>query len=77
VIALQSIDTLNTVVSDTDLAPRLDPMLPEISRILKNLTEVIKYPSFFEFMQEFVKFYAPALANFVLQILEKIINRIL
>jgi hypothetical protein len=27
VITLQSIDTLNTVVSDSDLAPRLEPML--------------------------------------------------
>jgi hypothetical protein len=28
VVTLQSIDTLNTVVSDADLAPRLEPMLP-------------------------------------------------
>ncbi len=76
-IALQSIDTLNTVVSDTDLAPRLEPMLPEISVILQNLIVVITYPSFFEFMQEFVKFYAPVLKNFVLPILEKVIGRIL
>jgi len=74
---LQSIDTLNTVVSDTDLAPRLEPMLPEISVILQNLIGVITYPSFFEFMQEFVKLYAPVLKNFVLPILEKVIGRIL
>jgi len=38
---------------------------------------MITYPSFFEFMQEFVKFYAVVLANFVLPILDRIINRIL
>ena len=34
VITLQSIDTLNTVVSDADLAPRLEPMLNQIVGIL-------------------------------------------
>lgn len=34
VITLQSIDTLNTVVSDADLAPRLEPMLNQIVVIL-------------------------------------------
>jgi hypothetical protein len=29
--------------------------------ILQNLTPAITYPSYFEFMQEFVKFYAPVL----------------
>jgi hypothetical protein len=52
-------------------------MLPEISLILQNLIGVITYPSFFEFIQEFVKFYAPVLKNFVLPILEKVISRIL
>jgi hypothetical protein len=34
VIALQSIDSLSTVVSDGDLAPRLTSILPDIVKIL-------------------------------------------
>ena len=77
VIALQSIDTLNTIVSDSDLAPRLEPMLPQIVEILNQMTPVIKYPAYFEFLSEFVKFYAVVLKQFILPILSTVINRIL
>jgi len=77
VIALQSIDTLNTVVSDSDLAPRLEPMLPRIVEILCQLTGVICYPAYFEFLSEFVKFYAVVLKDYVHSILGSVINRIL
>lgn len=61
VITLQSIDTLNTVVSDADLAPRLEPMLPQVVAILNVLTPVITHPTYFEFLLEFVKYYAVVL----------------
>jgi hypothetical protein len=77
VIALQSIDTLNTVVSDSDLAPRLEPMLPRIVEILGQLTQKITIPSYFEFLAEFVQFYAVVLQDYVLAILGTVINRIL
>ena len=38
VIALQSADTLNTIISDSDLLPRLEPHLPEILVIINDLT---------------------------------------
>lgn len=63
VIALQSIDTLCTVVSDSDLAPRLEPILPKIVEILNNLTPRINEASYFEFLTEFVKFYAVSLKD--------------
>jgi hypothetical protein len=65
VIAIQSIDTLNTVVSDSDLAPRLEIMLPRIVEILGQLTMLITYPSYFEFLSEFVKYYAVVLRHLV------------
>jgi hypothetical protein len=34
VIALQSIDTLNTIVSDKELAPRLEPLIGGIVEIM-------------------------------------------
>lgn len=77
VIALQSIDTLCTVVSDSDLAPRLEPILPRVVEILNQLTPRITYPAYFEFLSEFVKFYAVVLKDFILQILSTVIQRIL
>lgn len=43
VITLQSIDTLCTVVSDSDLAPRLNPILGDIVKILNSLTPKMSY----------------------------------
>jgi hypothetical protein len=34
VIALQSADTLNTIISDKDLIPRLEPELPRLLGVL-------------------------------------------
>lgn len=65
VITLQSIDTLCTIVSDSDLAPRLEPILPEIISILNQLTPKITYPAYFEFLGEFVKFYADNLKEHI------------
>ena len=62
-ITLQSIDTLNTVVSDADLAPGLEPMLKEIVNVLNTMTPVITYPTYFEFLSEFVKFYEVVLVD--------------
>ena len=69
VITLQSIDTLNTVVSDADLAPRLEPMLNQIVVILNQMTPVNTHATYFEFLSEFVKFYASVLNNHILGIL--------
>jgi ArsR family metal-binding transcriptional regulator len=48
-------------VSDADLAPRLEPMLPQIVEILNKLTPQVNYPAYFEFLAEFVKYYAVVL----------------
>jgi len=77
VITLQSIDTLCTVVSDSDLAPRLSPMLPQIIKILNKLTPTISYPAYFEFLGEFVKFYAEQLKDSIQEILYHVVARIL
>lgn len=77
VIALHSIDTLNTVVCDQDLAARLVPLLPKIVEVITQLTATTKYPSFFEFLTEFVKYYAKTLDAFILNLLQVVITRIL
>lgn len=41
------------------------------------MTPVITYPDYFEFLLEFVKFYEKVLHNFILDILQTLINRVL
>lgn len=41
VISLQSIDTLNTVVSDNDLKPRLEPFFLDLLQIIQSQVQVI------------------------------------
>lgn len=77
VIALQSTDALCTIVSDSDLAPRLEPMLPRIVEIINSLTAQNKYPTYFEFLTEFCKYYAVALPPFILSILTSAVARVL
>lgn len=77
VIALQSIDSLITVVSDSDLAPRMEPLLRHVVQTICDITGVVQYSNYFEFVVEFVKFYAVALLGDVLLILNSVISRIL
>jgi len=63
VIALQSCDTLNTIVQDDDLMPRLAEMLPEVVQTINQLIGSVKVVSFFEFVQEFIKMYKQLIAD--------------
>jgi len=65
------------VVSDADLAPRLEPLLNDIVKILNTMTPVITYIDYFEFLLEFVKFYENVLHNYILEIVQTLINRVL
>jgi hypothetical protein len=69
VVALQSIDTMNTLVSDTDLRPRLNPLIPEIVDVLCELIKRVQDPTFFEFLRDFVKYFAVALNDKILPLL--------
>ena len=69
-------DTLCTVVSDTDLAPRLHPMLPEIVRILNQMTTEIKYPNYFDFLSDFCKYYASELSSHICNMMQTVIQRV-
>lgn len=65
------------MVSDADLAPRLEPLLNDIVKILNTMTPVITYIDYFEFLLEFVKFYENVLHNYILEIVQTLINRVL
>ena len=51
VVALQSIDTLNTVVSDAELSPRLLPILTNLIPVLVDQIGRLNEPKFFDFIR--------------------------
>ena len=64
-------------MSDTDLAPRLTELLPQVVKTICEMTAQVSYPTYFEFMVEFVKFYACVLDPHILQLLSTVINRVM
>jgi hypothetical protein len=76
VIALQSIDTLNTIVSDKELAPRLQPLIQGIVEIICNQIGFLESPTYFEFVREFVKHFAGFLNEKVVVIFQATVARI-
>lgn len=50
VVALQSADTLNTIVSDKDLIPRLEPHLPRLIKVLTQCNLKINIKLYFSFL---------------------------
>lgn len=78
VIALQSCDTLNTIVQDDDLMPRLAEMLSEIVQTINHLITSVKVVSFFEFVQEFIKMYKNLLAEqYIVPIVQSLVVRVI
>ena len=77
VIGLQCIDTLKTIVVDSDVAKRYLVFLPEIVDMIIKLIAVMNLPQFFEFVLEFGKFYSRVLNELILKIFDAIVNRVL
>lgn len=76
VIALQSIDTMNTIVSDKELAPRLEPMISGIIDCICQQVSILDSPTYFEFTREFVKHFAVYLKERVTNIFAACVARI-
>lgn len=77
VVALQSADTLNTIISDKDLIPRLEPHLPRLIKVLNECNKKINIKLYFSFLQDFVKFYNGAIGEDVISIVDSLVSRIL
>lgn len=77
VIALQSADTLNTIISDVDLVPRLEPELPKLMVTINECTLKINIKLYFNFLLDFVKHYHHAIGDSVIPFVEAIVQRIL
>lgn len=77
VIALQSADTLNTIISDKDLVPRLEPQLPRLINTLNECNLKITIKLYFSFLLDFVKVYSQAIGDSILPFFQSIVQRIL
>jgi len=73
VIALQSADTLNTIISDRDLIPRLTPEIPRLIEILKECNVRISIALYFNFLLDFVKYYHNAIDHHVVPFLNTLV----
>jgi len=73
VIALQSADTLNTIISDKDLIPRLEGEIPRLIEVLKELNLKINLNLYFNFVLEFVKYYHHAIQGAIIPFLGSIV----
>jgi hypothetical protein len=77
VIALQSADTLSTVITDKDLVPRLEPHIPRIIALVNQCTLAINIKLYFNFLLDFVKSYAHCIGDEVVGIVGTLVQRIL
>lgn len=77
VIALQSADTLNTIISDDDLIPRLRPELPKLISVLNECTQRIQIKLYFNFLLEFVKHYHNDIGENIVPFISALVHRIL
>ena len=73
VIALQSADTLSTVITDKDLIPRLEEHIPRIVEIVNQCTMKINIKLFFNFLLDFVKTYHHTLGLNVISMIKTIV----
>ena len=76
-LVLQSIDTMNTIVSDQELLPRLEPMIGDIVQVCTELILRVKEPTFFEFIKEFCGCFSKILDDKILLIFDSIVNRMM
>lgn len=73
---MQSADTLNTIISDKDLVPRLEPYLPRLIPILNECNIKIHIKLYFNFLLDFVKSYSDAIGESVIPFVESLVTRI-
>ena len=68
---------MNTIVSDGELIPRLNPMLGEVVAVCNDLISRVKEPTFFEFIREFCGYFSKFLGDKILSIFDAVVNRMI
>lgn len=77
VVALQSADTLNTIISDNDLIPRLEPEIPNLLKILNECTLRIQIKIYFNFLLELVNNYHAVIGEDIVPFMDALVKRII
>jgi hypothetical protein len=67
---------MNTIISDPDLIPRVEPLLPDLFKVLNQNCEIIYNKLFFDFMLELVRHYHSAIGETVLELIPVLVRRI-
>lgn len=62
-LAIQSSDTLNTIINDNDIIPRIVPVLPIVVNKVCECLLTVNIMEFFDFVTEIFKFYKPYLSS--------------
>lgn len=77
-LAHQSSDTLNTIINDNDIIPRIAPILGDLLARVSECILVVKIPEFFEFVSEIFKFYKDSITEeSFINMLNHLVRRIL
>ncbi len=78
-LAIQSADTLSTIISDRDLVPRLEPHVPRLISTLINESnlKVHNNPAYFSFLLDFVKYYHHTIGESILGLVSSLVQRVL
>ena len=76
-LAHQSLDTLNTIISDKDLIPRVTPLISELTKFVISCMKKVNIPLFFSFVSELLKWYTNGLSKEDhLSLLESVVDRL-
>jgi hypothetical protein len=62
-LAYQSADTLNTIINDSDIIPRIAPFINELLEKVSECIMVVEIPDFFDFLGEVFKYYKDSISK--------------
>lgn len=76
-LAYQSADTLNTIINDNDIIPRIKPIISDIIKTIAPAILTVRIPDFFDCVSEIFKYYQDSISSQDFGILlEHIVKRI-
>jgi hypothetical protein len=71
------VDTLTTIISDSDLIPRLEPELPNLFACINEINQTIEIQLYFNFLMDLVKHYNHAIGDTILPFAKSLVSRVL
>lgn len=69
-LGLQAIESLNYIIGEEEIVPRMEANVCQIMTILNQYTKSVSHPQYFEMVLEIIKIYADALDMDVIPIVK-------